>query len=93
MISQLESHIHSLAGKLCDKLLAESEKNKPFDIAMAYSCFTSDTISTYSFGESFGLLQQKSWTPNFREATLATLKPVFMLRFFPFLSYLVQVAQ
>lgn len=82
MIARLEGEIHVLVNRLCDKLLAEREV---VDVAMAYSCFTTDTISSYCFGETFGMLDQKSWRPNFREATLAVLKPVFVFRFFPFL--------
>lgn len=83
MITQLEPEIHSLVQKLCDKLLAQSGDERIFDVTMAYSCFTSDAISGYCFGESFGLLDQKGWYPNFREATLAILQPVFIFRFFP----------
>lgn len=88
MIARLEGDIHGLVQTLCDKLLAEGSGNKdrkPFDIAHAYSCFTADAIFSYSFGESLGLLERDSWRPNFREATLAVLKPVFFMRFFPFL--------
>ncbi|KAG9253243.1 cytochrome P450 [Emericellopsis atlantica] len=93
MIARLEGDLHDLVQKLCDKLLAEGskategegKKKEPFDIAHAYSCFTSDAIFSYSFGEPLGLLSRDAWTPNFREATLAVLKPVFIFRFFPFL--------
>ncbi|KXJ89734.1 cytochrome P450 [Microdochium bolleyi] len=89
MISQLESEVHALANKLCDKLLAERTKagpaRQPVDVAAAYSLFTTDAISSYSFGEPFGLLDQPGWTPNFRDAALAMLKPTNLLRFFPFL--------
>lgn len=87
MIAQLEDELRELVDKLCAKLLAQ-RAGAPFDIAMAYSCFTADAISAYSFGESFGLLDQAGWTPNHREATLAVLKPVFVFRFFPFLRQL-----
>ncbi|KAH9889638.1 cytochrome P450 [Xylariomycetidae sp. FL2044] len=39
----------------------------------------------YCFGESFGLLDQEGWVPNFREATLAILKLVHVLKHLPFL--------
>jgi cytochrome P450 len=83
MITRLEPELHALVQKLCDKLLQQSGDNEPFDVAMAYSCFTSDAISSYSFGESFGFLEQKGWYPNFREPTASVLKPVFVFRFFP----------
>ena len=85
MISRLEGDLHDLVQTLCDKLLAQGGKKEPFDVAHAYSCFTSDAIFGYSFGEPLGLLARDTWTPNFREATYAVLKPVFVMRFFPFL--------
>ena len=85
MISRLEGDLHDLVQTLCDKLLAQAGKKEPFDVAHAYSCFTSDAIFGYSFGEPLGLLARDTWTPNFREATYAILKPVFVMRFFPFL--------
>ncbi|KAF9699924.1 hypothetical protein EKO04_002335 [Ascochyta lentis] len=83
MIARLEPEIQMLAQKLCDKLLRQSGEKKAFDITMAYSCFTSDAISGYSFGESFGFLDQPGWYPNFREPLASILRPVFIFRFFP----------
>lgn len=83
MITRLEPEIHVLARKLCDKLLAQSGDGKSFDITHAYSCFTTDAISGYCFGNNFGFLDQKGWYPNFREPTQSILRPVFMFRFFP----------
>ena len=93
MISRLEPEIHVLVNKLCDKLLLHSGSPDPFDITMAYSCFTSDTISSYSFGTSFGFLEQDGWYPNFREPTAAVLKPVFVFRFFPITKRSVALAK
>ncbi|KAH7090475.1 cytochrome P450 [Paraphoma chrysanthemicola] len=83
MIALLEPEIQLLVQKLCSKLLRQSGEGKAFDITMAYSCFTTDAISGYSFGQSLGLLDQESWYPNFREPTAAILQPVFVFRFFP----------
>ncbi|KAK8029629.1 hypothetical protein PG993_010920 [Apiospora rasikravindrae] len=70
-IGRLEPEIQVLVQRLCDKLLLESGKGEPIDVTMAYSCFTSDTISDYCFGQSFGFLAQESWYPNYRAATLS----------------------
>ncbi|OTB09420.1 hypothetical protein M426DRAFT_315977 [Hypoxylon sp. CI-4A] len=86
MISRLEGDIHRLAHQLCDKLLVNVQA--PVDLAVAYSCFTTDAISAYCFGESFGFLDQEGWSPNFHVAEVAVLKPVFVLRFFPSLKML-----
>lgn len=83
MIARLEPELHALVQKLCNKLLAKSGDNEVLDITMAYSCFTTDAISSYSFGEGFGLLNQKGWYPNFRAPTASVLRPVFVFRFFP----------
>lgn len=91
MIAQLEDEIHGFVTRLCDKLLAESGRG-PLDITTAYSCFTSDVIFTYCFGESNGFLQQEGWYPNFREPTLAMIKHTLLFKFFPFLVKLQGVA-
>lgn len=83
MIARLEPEIQNLAQKLCDKLLRHSGQKEAFDVTMAYSCFTSDAISGYSFGESFGFLDQEGWYPNFCEPLASMLRPVFIFRFFP----------
>ncbi|KAK8875095.1 trichodiene oxygenase [Apiospora arundinis] len=87
-IGRLEPEIRVLVQRLCDKLLRESGKAQPLDVTMAYSCFTSDTISDYCFGQSFGFLAQDSWYPNYRAATYAFLQTVYVFRYFPFLRHL-----
>uniref|UniRef100_L7IX09 Trichodiene oxygenase n=1 Tax=Pyricularia oryzae (strain P131) TaxID=1143193 RepID=L7IX09_PYRO1 len=69
-IAKLESEIHNLVQKLCDKFLKDS--GNVIEIATAFSCFTSDAISGYCFGESFGFLEQDGWYPNFRDPALST---------------------
>lgn len=55
-IVNLEPMIHEKVQTLCDKLLRYPPR--PFDITAAYSCFTTDVITDYCFGEPFGLLKQ-----------------------------------
>jgi len=59
---------------------------------MAYSCFTTDMISGYCFGEPLGFTAQEGWEPNFREAMNAFLNTTFLFRFFPFLRVIVTIA-
>jgi cytochrome P450 len=92
MVDKLERDIHPFVDKLCTKILAESGK-QPIDITAAYSCFTADMIFDYCFGKPLGLLDQNGWHPNFRQATLAALKPGFVLRFFPFLAGFFDLAE
>jgi cytochrome P450 len=85
-IARLEPLIHTLAQRFCDKLLAQTGTNKPFDLTMAYSCFTADAISEYCFGESFGFLGQADWEPNYRTPLYALLRTIYVFRFFPILK-------
>ncbi|KAK8062764.1 hypothetical protein PG997_014861 [Apiospora hydei] len=85
-IGRLEPEIQVLVQRLCDKLLLESGKGEPIDVTMSYSCFTSDTISDYCFGQSFGFLAQESWYPNYRAATYAFLQTVYVFRLSKYMS-------
>ncbi|KAH8750306.1 cytochrome P450 [Diaporthe sp. PMI_573] len=74
----------------CDKLITYKGQ-KPFDITMAYSCFTTNVISAFSFGEPLGLLTQQGWEPNWRQPTYSFLKTTFLFRYIPILKRLVAV--
>lgn len=50
--------------------MVETNTGKPFDVTEAYSCFTSDVISSYCFGESFGFLQQVRLEMSFLQKTI-----------------------
>lgn len=84
----LEEDVAALAQRLCDKIMAQRGNGTPFDLTIAYSNLSTDVISAYCFGESFNLLDQPGWGPNFRESNLAMLKNWFLFRFFPFLKSL-----
>ncbi|KAI0178737.1 cytochrome P450 [Hypoxylon sp. FL1284] len=86
IITKLESDIHDLAHLLCDKLL--SSVSEPVDLVIAYSCFSSDAIASYSFGDAFGFLERDGWFSDFHTAELEILRPIHVLRFFPFLGTL-----
>lgn len=89
MIARLEGDIATMAQKLCDKILAQSDA--PFDVAVACSNFTTDVVSGYCFGETFGFLDQPGWNPNFRDPTMSTLTYMFVFRFWPFLKSLTKI--
>ncbi|GKT84348.1 trichodiene oxygenase [Colletotrichum tofieldiae] len=84
---KLEPKVHALAQRLCDKLIAgASNPDKIVPLTEAYSCFTSDVVSEYCFGEAFGFLKQEDWTPNFRDAVYGQLNHMFIFKFFPWLK-------
>ncbi|KAI0171940.1 cytochrome P450 [Hypoxylon sp. FL1284] len=86
-VMRLEPGIHQLVQRFCSKLLDCAGSGQPINTQTAYSCFTSDVISDYCFGESFGFLNQESWEPNFREPLYSLLQTTFLFRFFPFLKH------
>jgi len=88
-IAKLEPLIHSLADRLCKKLLARRGNGKPFDVTMAYSCLTTDVISYYAFGQSEGFLHQDDFKPNLRATVHSALRPAPYVRQWPFLFYLI----
>lgn len=89
-IANLEPVIHDLAQQLCNKLLAQADRGA-FGVTAAYSCYTSDVISSYCFGESFGFLEQGAFEPNFRRAVFSILNMRYFFKFFPWLKQLVRV--
>lgn len=89
MIARLEGDISAMVQKLCDKILAQG--SVPFDVAVACSNLTTDVVSGYCFGESFGFLDRPGWNPNFRDPTIATLRYMFVFRFWPSLKSLTKI--
>ena len=85
-VTKLETKVHKLAERLCEKILTIGEE-APFNVTTAYSLLSSDVISDYCFGESIGLVAQEGWTPSLREPLYALLGAMYYLRFFPFLKY------
>jgi cytochrome P450 len=67
-ISKLEPLIHERAQRLCDKFLQEAGRDKPIDISMAYSCFTTDVIIAYCFGQTQGFLDNEGFEKNLQAA-------------------------
>lgn len=106
-ILRLESTINYRLQRFCDKLLAlgvdgdgdgsggrsREKRSAPFDVIMAYSCFASDVISGYSFGEPLGLLEQDGWEPNWRLALYAFMRTTYLFRFVPAFRHLVALGE
>ncbi|KAH8887942.1 trichodiene oxygenase [Thozetella sp. PMI_491] len=91
-ISKLETEVGYMAQRLSNKLLARVGSGKPFDITAAYSCFATDIISKFCFGESFGFLDQEDFEPNFRNSVMSFVHGYFILRFFPWLKGAIHLA-
>lgn len=86
---KLEPLIHDLADRLCNRLLARRGNGNPFEVTMAYSCFTTDIVSYYAFGQTDGFLEQADFEPNLRSIIFASIRPYPYVRQWPFLFYVI----
>ncbi|VUC26000.1 unnamed protein product [Clonostachys rosea] len=89
-IYQLEGLVNDNAQKLCDRLL-EFQGQEPVQIVNPYSCFSSDVITEYCFGESFEYLNQPTWEPNYRTALNILFGYIHIFRHFSILGYLIEI--
>jgi cytochrome P450 len=87
-IAKFEPVIHELTQRLCNKLLDQS--SEPFDITNAFSCFTTDVVTSYCFGQKKGFLDQPEFTPNLRPAIIGGCTMLPTVRQWPNLFGLVQ---
>lgn len=77
-----------MTQRLCNKLLDQS--TEPFEITNAYSCFTTDVVTSYCFGQKKGFLDQPEFTPNLRPAIIGGCQMLPTVRQWPNLFGLVQ---
>jgi hypothetical protein len=76
-IMKRERIIHEKVQHLCEKLLLNRDCD-PFQVALAYSCFTTDTITGFCFGQSLGNLERPGWNPSFK-GTIDKMTGLFYL--------------
>ncbi|KAF2667975.1 trichodiene oxygenase [Microthyrium microscopicum] len=84
-ISKLETLIHPLSHRLCDILLARAGTGEPVNVNDAYSCFSSDVIITYCFGQPGGFLDKDDFDNGIREGIHITLATLPLLRQWPWI--------
>ncbi|CAI6088130.1 unnamed protein product [Clonostachys chloroleuca] len=89
-IYELENTIQSSAHNLCRKILS-CEGQSALNLASTYSCFAADMISEYSFGQSFGFLDQPGWEPNYKKSVDILLGLGHILRLLPILGTLMEI--
>lgn len=76
-IMKREQLVHEKAQQLCEKLLLYRDCG-PFQVDAAYSCFTTDALTEYCFGQSLGNLEAPGWNPSFR-GTIDNITSLFYL--------------
>jgi len=88
-ITKIEPLIRSLTGKLISKIQSRLSAGEVLDVTQAYSCFTTDVISAYCFGQANGLLDQPDFTPNLRPAILGGCASLPVVKQIPWLAVVI----
>lgn len=79
-MSKIERDLHSLVQQLGDKILATATGEEVFDFQDAASCYTSDIIGLYAFGNPLGFLQQRGFVPNLKRASWPLFTTYYVCR-------------
>lgn len=72
-----EKLVHEKVQLLCEKLRLYRDRGS-FQVAAAYSCFTTDVLTSFCFGHSLGNLEQPGWNPAFK-GTIDRITGLFYL--------------
>lgn len=60
-IGRFEPKIRELIEKLCARFERSRETSEPVDCLKAYAALTTDVITTYCFGTSYGCVEDPNW--------------------------------
>ncbi|KAI0550319.1 putative cytochrome P450 [Xylaria curta] len=70
-VTKLEPIIHEKIDKLCRQLMVHVGSRKPIQLNMAFSCFTTDVVTTYAFAKCYNFLEDSSFETNFHAPIVA----------------------
>ena len=70
-VTRLEPVIRDCIDKLCSRLRDFQKAKKPVSIEVAFCALTMDIITEYSFGKSYGCLDDKDLSPQWLEVMMA----------------------
>lgn len=79
-VSKIERDLHSLAQQLGDKILSTATHKEVFEFQDAVSCYTSDVIGLFAFGDPLGFLQQRGFVPNLKRASWPMFTTYYICR-------------
>jgi hypothetical protein len=89
-VTKLEPTIHEKIDKLCRQLSTHMGSRKPVQLNMAFSCFTTDVVTTYAFGKCYDFLEDASFETNFHAPIVAGTDLGPYIKQFRFIFPLVQ---
>ncbi|KAF2730915.1 benzoate 4-monooxygenase cytochrome P450 [Polyplosphaeria fusca] len=84
-INGIEFLMQEKVDRMVARLKQDCQSGKTVEMYYVSSSLTSDIISHYSYGESFGLLDDPEYSGTSVDGSNSLLKSLHILRFFPFL--------
>ena len=85
-IVAIEPLIQERVDKLSEVLSRYATAGAVMEMHNAFTSLTLDIISTYAFGESYGLLELPGFSPEWKEALKATVESSIMNRHLPWVA-------
>lgn len=87
----IEPLIQERVDKLCTSLSTYVNGKEPANLSIAYLSLTIDVISQYAFGKSYGLVDQRRFSPLWFEMVTHIMESHAQARHFPWLEGVVRV--
>ena len=82
----LESQIQEKVDKLCAVLSRHKSVEEPIELGLAYMALTLDVISHYAFGKPYGVLEQRGFSPLWKDVVLGIMESFAVVRHIPWIS-------
>ncbi|KAI1281075.1 putative cytochrome P450 [Xylaria sp. FL0933] len=89
-VTKLEPTIHDKVDKLCRQLSTHIGTQNSVQLNMAFSCFTTDVVTTYAFAKCYEFLDDPSFETNFHAPIVAGTDLGPYIKQFPFIFPLMQ---
>ncbi|KAL8934452.1 MAG: hypothetical protein Q9216_005910 [Gyalolechia sp. 2 TL-2023] len=77
--------VQSCVDKLCRRLEEHRSTGRKINLMHAYTAFTGDAVTAYSFPASYGLLDQPDFAPDYYELWMSILSGSHLLKQFPWI--------
>jgi len=88
-VTKLQGLVWDLSDKLCARFEEYRGTGKPVLIRSAYSCLSTDTITTYAFDRCWNLLDDKEFAPWWNKSVAALAESGLYMRHVPWLIRIV----
>ena len=84
-IRKYSSALQATTDKLCSKFREHQSRGEKINLMHAWSAFTGDVVTEYSFPSSYGLLDQPNFAPDYFELWISMVGNSHLLKQFPWL--------